>query len=66
MKLTKTYKITIKSKTKKECEQVIDMIKSIVDVELVEIEMSEFTSMLGAKLFKIVTNPWLKQGGLNG
>jgi len=38
MKLTKTYEITVKGKTKRECEQVFEMIKSIVDLEMVEIK----------------------------
>lgn len=38
MRLTKTIKVTVTGKTKKECEQVFDMIRSLVDVSVEEIE----------------------------
>ena len=56
MKIAKV--VVVEGKSKKEIDQVFDMIASIVDVR-VEIEVREFISMLGGRLYTI-------KGGLNG
>ena len=39
MHLTKTLKITVTGKTKKECEEVFTMIESICDTEIEEVDL---------------------------